>query len=159
MNVGELIEVCGEDLKNIEVVVRDNGKWVQGYRIGKDAEVYPYEKRVELIEAGIKDDYHKTIRLKKEQIADVLKIGGLKMKVIAKRVSNAPDYVKALQVEYIIPRHIREIHGEQLFHNAFDLDITCYPEGFVPREEPKRETKEEPLQQLSIFDIGGTNGN
>ena len=155
MTVGELIEVFGDNLKNIEVVIRENGdsKYIQGYRVGEHAEIYPYEKRVELIEAGIKDDYHKQVRLRHGAIKDVLQIGGLKMKVIAKKVKNAPEYIKELEICHAIPRRIYQLHGEQLINNTFDLEINCYPDGFEPKEEPRQKPKGEELQQLSIFEL------
>lgn len=155
MKVGEIIEIFGDNLKNIEIVIRENGdsKWIQGYRVGEDAAIYPYEKRVELIEAGIKDDQHKTQRLRAGQIKDILKIGNLKMKVIAKKVKNAPDYIKELEICHAIPRRIYQLHGEQLFNNTFDLEINCYPCGYIPEEREPEPVQD--LQQLSIFDLGG----
>lgn len=152
MTVGELVE-AGFFCENIEVVVRKNGtgNWIQGYRVGKDACIYPSEQRAEVRE--IKYFNTGIERLKNGQEVDIKKGYGLPMKVIAKSVEKLPEYIRKLQVAHYQPRHIHSIHGDALTHNSFDLDISCYPEGWE-KEEIKVEKKADVIEgQMNILDF------
>lgn len=139
MTVKELIEVspfC--DL--VEVVVRENGysTWIQGYRVGKNAKLYPvnlsYKLRGEL---GI--DYHKTYSLKDGQEIDCTNGWKMPLKVICKDVRKIPDYIGNLKISHIQPRHIPQIHKDALTNNNFSYDVDCFPDGFTPESEKGKE--------------------
>jgi hypothetical protein len=51
MTVKELIDVS-PSCDIVEIVIRNEGKWVQGYRVGKNAQIYPCEYSVEALEKG-----------------------------------------------------------------------------------------------------------
>lgn len=158
MTVKELIDVspfC--DL--VEVIVREHGhgQWVQGYRVGKNAKLYPVNLSVKLREQfGQKTYESHTIVLEKDQEIDCEQGRGLPMKVICKDVAKIPDYIGNLKICDIQPRHIPQIHRDALTHNDFAYDIDCFPDGFVP-ESPKEQEKaqkviEEMDGQMSVDD-------
>ncbi len=157
MTVKELIEVFPNcDL--IEVVVREKGRgqWIQGYRIGKDAKLYPCNLTAEILEKYHFDSYQKTISLKKGEEVDCLQLNRLPIKVICKDVSRIPDNVGKLKVCFAQPRHIPSFHREALAHNEFSLEVDCFPEGYVPEKEQEKTWELE--GQMSIEEVFGING-
>lgn len=147
MTVRELIEAA-PFCDTLEIVVRErgHGKWIQGYRIGKNVEIYPCECRAEIREGNIigrvlREIGEKKPPLKDGEEKDIFCSMNLKMKVIKKDVVYLPDNVAQLQVCSFQPRHIPGYHKEQLTHNDFKLDICAYPEGWeLEKEQP--ETKD-----------------
>lgn len=136
MTVKELIDVS-PFCDGVEVVVRDHGRWVQGYRVGKDAKIYPVNLNPKVMQRFGVESYHKTIFLKEDDEVDCEQGRGLPMKVICKDVRKIPDYIGNLIVNDVQPRNIPQIHGEALTHNDFLYDICVYPEGYVPEKEVK----------------------
>lgn len=151
MTVRELIE-CSYFVKNVEIEVRDNGKWIQGYRIGRDAEIYIYEECAEYQEYrgrfGIAP-----YKLKPGEEADVFKwTRELPMKIMCIDPKKAPKKVLDLRVNHYQPRHIPYFHGDSLTHNDFDLNIVAYPpeEGKLLEPEPKEAKKDDIDGQLCL---------
>lgn len=125
MTIKELVE-CATFVQNVEIVIRTTGlssTWIQGYRIGPKAKIYPYEYRVEERERRP----HKTETLKPGEEADVIHSQELPLKVIAVDPKRMPEAIANLKVRWYQPRHLYKLHGEQLTHNDFDLDIVAYP--------------------------------
>lgn len=165
MTVGELLEkdpFCD----SIEVVVRDDGcgRWIQGYRIGKDVEQFKCEYTIEFQEIVQKDgSIHKWGKhmdgkalpyMTSGEIRDVYHGLDLPMKIIKKPVEHIPNNIANLQVCHFVPRHIPSMHKEQLTHLEHTLDINAYPEGWVPEENTEKHTGWEHLDgQMSIFDM------
>ena len=125
-----------------EIIVRENGggKWIQGYRIGKDAKIYPSEVTAEMREAReIKEYPAPTIKLKENEVVEFSKPGILKelpMKVICKDCRDSlPEDIGRLVVKRFQPRHIPSFHKDQLTHNDYELEIDCYPDEPTPRIE------------------------
>ena len=156
MTVKELIEVS-PFCDTVEIIIRDQGRvmWVQGFRIGKNAKIYPCEKCTEYRKKLMLDDYsRKWIYLHKGEEVDVEVGRDLPMKVICKDVHKIPDYIGNLKVAFIQPRHIPQYHRDALTHNEYALEIDCFPEGFVmPAEEKKLEKSEQLEGQTSIEDF------
>jgi len=158
MTVSELIEAA-TSCDVAEVVVRENGfgRWLQGYRIGKEIERYPAFQSLESIEK-IRLGQMSYCQQEKRTIKPGAEVDGyhgckLPMKLIRKDVNKLPEGVKNLTVSYFQPRHIPSFHRDQMTHNEFQLDICCYPEGWEP-EEVIEDTNESELEkmQLSIDD-------
>lgn len=150
MTVRDLVEHA-TFVKNVEIVIRTTGessRWIQGYRIGKDAKIYPYESRVEQ-----RSSYHKIINLKPGEEADIKHANNpqLPMKVIAVEPSKMPKDIADLEVRWYQPRHLWQLHGEQLTNNDFDLDIVCYPPDRIPELKQKDDKQSEDIDgQLSL---------
>ena len=137
----------------LEVVVRQtgHGKWLQGYRIGKDAKIFPSEYTVEEWEKHSFRSYdRKVIHLEEGDEIDVRHGYDLPMKVICKDCHKLPDYIGRLEVSYYQPRHIPSYHKDQLTHNDFDLDINCYPDNYAPMIEAAEAKTEQLPGQMSI---------
>lgn len=157
MTVQELVDAASFcDL--IEVVVRKSGRgqWIQGYRVGKDAKIYPSEVTAELRELkGLKKYESKTLYLDEGEVIELKKSGfNLPMKVICKECHKLPDYIGNLEVSFFQPRHIQTFHMDALTNNNFSMDIDCYPDNYVPLVEVK-EVKEKIAQidgQMSLED-------
>lgn len=157
MTVQELVDAASYcDL--IEVVVRKNGhgQWIQGYRVGKDAKIYPSEVTAELREINDLKVYEtKTIYLNEGEVIDLKKsVFNLPMKVICKECHKLPDVIGNLVVCSFQPRHIQTFHKDALTSNNFSMDIDCYPDNYVPLVEVK-EVKEKIEQidgQMSLED-------
>ena len=151
MTVRELIE-CAYFVKNVEIEVRDKGKWIQGYRIGPDAAIYIYEECAEYQELRGKfgtDRY----KLKPEEEADVYKQRHeLPMKVMCIDPRKAPKKILDLRVTYYQPRHIPSFHGEALTHNDFDLNIVVYPPEEGKPLEPEPKDKQDDIDGQLILD-------
>ena len=89
MTIKELVE-CATFVQNVEIVIRTTGlssTWIQGYRIGPKAKIYPYEYRVEERERRP----HKTETLKPGEEADVIHSQELPLKVIAVDPKRMPE--------------------------------------------------------------------
>lgn len=145
----------------VEIVVRKtgHGQWIQGYRVGKNAMIYPSEVSAEIRELkGMKEYHSHRVDLEEGEIVDV-KVGfHLPMKVICKDCHKLPDHIGRLEVCSVQPRHIPFFHNDQLTHNEFSLNINCYPDCFIPdRFVEARETKRIPdtMNQLSFDDFYG----
>lgn len=157
MKVKELIEVM-TNCDDAEVIVRENGhgKWIQGYRIGKDVHLYRYEYRAENRQKSWSLE-HKEAALKKGEEADVDYCGtpGLKMKVIKKSLNKMPEYIANLEVCWVQPRHVPYIHKDPMTKNEYSLEIYCYPDGWVPEpiEKKKKQNDAEDYEQVMIMDL------
>ena len=153
MTVRDLVEHA-TFVKNVEIVIRTTGesaKWIQGYRIGAQAKIYPYESRAEVRCAASQP--HKTEFLKPGEEADIKHSDDpkLPMKVIAVEPSKMPKNIADLEVRWYQPRHLWQLHGEQLTHNDFDLDIVCYPPDRIPDPKQKDDKQSEDIDgQLSL---------
>lgn len=159
MTVKELVE-AGTSCDCIEVVVREEGcrHWIQGYRVGKNVDVYPSEYSIEYLEE--KQRYESTYgdkmpRMRPSEIRELRRGRGMPIKVIKKDVHNLPDNIADLQVYDYQPRHIPSFHREQLTHNEFSLNVNCYPEGWQaePIEESKVQKTGQLEGQMSIEDF------
>lgn len=159
MTVKELID-ASPFCDTVEVVIRDNGKWVQGYRIGKNVKIFPAEQSAEYIEKRNLNRFKIKARILDEgEEIDVQKPISLPLKIICKDVKKMPDYVGNLEVDHILPRHIPSYHKEQLTHNDFLYDITAYPPDRIVtevEEDPKQEKQIE--GQMDISEWLGTEG-
>lgn len=142
MTVRDLVE-CAPFLKNIEVVVRENGGgwWIQGFRIGPDAKIYKYEYCVEN-----RERVYSSTKLKEEESIDIERHHGsdhpCPVKAICVSPERAPADVLDLVVYSYQPRHIPQYHGDAATHNDFDLEIDCYPPEHQEKLAAYRETKE-----------------
>lgn len=159
MTVKELIEAA-PFCDSAEIVVRENGSghWIQGYRIGKNIEMFPCEFTIELQESlGHEWQKHVDGRsqpyLTKGEIRDVYHAINLPMKLIKKDVTKLPDSVANLEVSSFQPRHIPSFHREALTHNDFLLEINAYPDGYVPEKEVRDKTDDNLEGQMTIFDL------
>lgn len=162
MTISELLEVMPNcDL--IEIVVRKNGYglWIQGYRIGKNAAIYPSELTAEIREMnGLKSYQSGTVHLKPGEVVDISKgysFSPMPMKVICKDChGKIPEHIGRLVVSHAQPRHIPTFHREQLTHNEFSLDVSCYPDEYVPEvyiESKVTNSQKEIAGQMSIEDF------
>ena len=156
MTVQELMDVMSFcDL--LEVVVRKtgHGQWVQGYRIGKEAKIFPSEQTAEMRESrGLKSYENKTIYLEEGTEVDIKRGFDLPMKVICKDCHKLPEYIGNLEVCDALPRNVPQFHGDNLTHNSFALDVDCYPDNYTPEKYiPSKVTEEIEDNQMSIFDL------
>ncbi len=133
MTVKELIDVS-PFCDGVEVIVRKNGNstWIQGYRVGKDAKLYPVNLNPEVMRRFGVESHQKTISLKPGDEVECYHGGRLPMKVICKDVKHIPPYIGNLTVCHVQPRHIPSIHGDALTHNDFLYDISVFPDGYIP---------------------------
>ena len=135
MTVGELIAMDSW-IDEIEVIIRKDGWWVHGYRVGKKAELHPVDLTYEVLDARGLDrihDRHKVIPLKKGEVVDTYRQGAgkkLPMTIICKDVYKAPDKIKNLVVKKFLPRQVKGLHGWSDLGHC--LEITCYPPDEVP---------------------------
>lgn len=144
MTVQELLD-CMPNCNLVEIVIRKtgHGQWIQGYRIGKEAKIYPAEVNAEIREIkGLKEYTSPRVDLNEGEIVDVERGFHLPMKVICKDCHKLPDHIGGLEVCSALPRHVPFFHKDALTHNDFALDINCYPDGFIP--EKIIEAKETP---------------
>lgn len=135
MTIRELVE-CAPDLEGMEIVVRENGggRWFQGYRISKNARLYPADMTIEHRELHPWLDEQERLRhgvsVPSGEIVDVQHgwAGNpLPIKVMCIDPRKAPKEILDLEVKWYLPRNIPSIHGNKLFHNEFSLEINCYP--------------------------------
>ena len=140
----------------VEIVIRENGghgKWLQGYRIGKEAKIYPSELTREVREIMEIESYEsKTYNCKPGEVLPVFKGNNLPMKVICKDVKKIPEEIGNLEVADFIPRKVYPIHMNSLTSNNHELEINCYPADVIPDKfiESKVVEPEQLEGQMSI---------
>ena len=157
MTIRELLEVS-PSCDTIEVVVRKegHGMWLQGYRVSKNAKIYPVEQSRELIEIrGLKEYNLRPAPLRENEVVETVRIGGnLKMKIICKDPRQAPSEILNLEICSVQPRHIPLYHKEALTHNEFSYDIDCYPPAYEIEHIETKAIEEKQLEgQMNIFDF------
>lgn len=152
MTVQELMDVMFNcDL--IEVVVRQTGfgKWIQGYRVGKDARIFPSEYTVEEWEKRNFMSYERrTVHLEEGAEVDIRHGFDLPMKVICKDCHKLPEYIGRLEVSHVIPRNVPRFHKDPLTHNNHSLEVVCYPDNYVP--EKYIESKDVTTKKLNGYE-------
>ena len=158
MTVKELIDAA--IFCNVaEIVIRENGghgRWIQGYRIGKEAKIYPSELTMEVRELmGLKAYQSGTYCCNEGEIFDIRKSAHLPMKIICKDVHKLPEAIGALEVADFIPRKVYPIHKNNLISNSHELEIACYPVEAIPDKfvECKVVQPEQLEGQMSIEDL------
>lgn len=126
MKVRDLVNCSSGFLTDMEVVIRDMGYWVYGYRIGPHAKIYRYEHCAEYREQRNQLGFGE-VKLKPGETADVIKWppDSCPMTIMCVKPEKAPEEVLDLEVNYYQPRHMPEFHGEQLTHNEYSLEIVC----------------------------------
>ena len=143
-------------VKNMEIVVRENGGglWLYGFRIGKDAKIYPYEACAEHREDRGQFGTD-GCKLKEGEVVDVKRWNWQTkpIKVMCIDPKKAPKEILDLEVKEYQPRHIPSLHGEALTHNDFDLEIDCYPPEQQEKLAMYSETKE--LEQKDDDQLAG----
>ena len=152
MTVQELMDVM-DFCDLLEVVVRKNGRgwWIQGYRVGNGAKIFPAEYTVEEWEKHkFRPAERKTVYLNKGEEVDIRHGYNLPMKVICRNCHKLPEYIGRLEVCSAQPRHVPQFHREALTHNDFALEVNCYPEEYVPEMPEETETALD--GQIDIFD-------
>lgn len=133
MTVRDLVKCAGSFLQNLDVEIRDNGKWVYGYRIGLDAQVYYAEKCEYFIDRRGKFGMD-NCRLQPGEVAEVIKWppADCPTRVMCIKPTDAPAEVLDLEVNYYLPRHT------SMTNNDFDLDVVCYlPDLMIATEKVK----------------------
>ena len=118
----------------LEVVVRQtgHGKWIQGYRVGKEAKIYPSEYTVEEWEKHSFKSYdRKTRYLSEGTEVDIRHCFDLPMKVICKDCHKLPENVGRLEVCDIVPRYVPRFHKDSVTHNNHSLEVNCYPDNYI----------------------------
>lgn len=156
MKVRDLLEVS-PFCDTIEVVIRKegHGMWLQGYRVSKNAKIYPVEQSREFIEMrGLKSYECHVLPLKDNEEINVVRLDGLKMKIICKEPRQAPNEILNLEICSVQPRHIPLYHKEALTHNEFSYDIDCYPPAYEIEHIETKAIEEKQLEgQTNIFDF------
>ena len=168
MTVRDLVE-CAPELEGMEIVIRENGggKWIQGFRISKKAQLYPSDVTIEHRESypWIDEDelQRHGLDVPEGEVVDV-KRGSLlcllPIKVMCIEPKKAPKDVLDLEVRYYLPRNIPTIHGLKLFNNSFSLEINCYPPEkqeklAIYQEVIEKKENEQLAGQMSIEDFLG----
>lgn len=159
MTVKELMEIS--PFCNLaEIVVRKggNGEWIQGYRIGKDAKIFPVDITKEVLEKYKLEKIGSCAYLEPDQEIDIMHAIRLPMKVICKDVHKMPDYIGNLKISIVIPRRVPAIHKKDpMVSMDYEYDITCYPEGWKEPEEEQKEEKdlEGQMRMEDLYGIGG----
>lgn len=133
MTVRDLVKCADGFLQNLDVEIRDNGKWVYGYRIGLDAQIYYAEKCESFADRrgqfGVGN-----CRLQPGEVAEVFKWppADCPARVMCLKPTNAPAEVLDLEVNYYLPRHT------SMTDNNFDLDVVCHlPDLMIASEKVK----------------------
>lgn len=133
MTVRDLVKCAGGFLQNLDVEIRDNGKWVYGYRIGLDAQIYYAEKCESLADRrgqfGVGN-----CNLQPGEVVEVIKWppADCPARVMCIKPTKAPAEVLDLEVNYYLPRHTSATD------NNFDLDVVCYlPDLMIASEKVK----------------------
>lgn len=157
MTVKELMDVATYcDIAEIIVRKEGHGQWMQGYRIGENAVIYPSELTSEIRELKeLKEYTSPTIALTHGEEVELSKngiIGQMPMKIICKSCHKLPDYIGKLEVCSFQPRHVPGFHKEQLTHNEFALEIECYPNNYEEIVEIKESKNKELPVQMNITD-------
>lgn len=155
MTVKELIDAA-PFCDVVEIVVRKegHGQWIQGYRVGSRAQIYPSEVTAEIRELkGLKEYHSPSVPLNDGEIIDFEKYGlmsRMKMRVICKSCHKVPDYIGRLEVCEFMPRHVPSFHKGNLYHNDFSMEINCYPDNYAPMIEAAEAKTEQLPGQMSI---------
>lgn len=121
MTVRDLVKCSRGLIKTLYVEVRDNGKWVYGYRISENAQVY-YSEKCEGFEERRGQFGSGAFRLKSGEVAEVYKWPPAECptRVMCIKPEDAPEEVMELKVNYYIPR------DTSMTKNDFKLDVVCY---------------------------------
>lgn len=164
MTVRDLVEHT-YSLEGMEIVVRENGggKWIQGFRISKKAELYPCDVRIENREKHpwINEDerLRHGVKLPIGEIVEVsMAYNNMPTKVMCIDPKKAPKKILDLEVKDYLPRNMPTVHGQQLFNNDFSLEINCYPPDMQEKIADFREINEISPQlegQMSIEEFLG----
>jgi len=156
MKVRDLLEVS-PSCDTIEVVIRKegHGMWLQGFRVSKNAKVYPVEQSREFIEMrGLKSYELHALPLKENEEVDTERPNGLKMKIICKDPIKAPAEILNLEIAHIQPRWVPHYHKEQLTHNEYCYDLDCFPPSYQITHVETKEIEQKQLEgQTNIFDF------
>lgn len=144
----------------LEVVVRQtgHGRWIQGYRVGKEAKIYPSEYTVEEWENRSLISHERKVRYPEDGTeVDIRHSFDLPMKVICKDCHKLPDNVGRLEVCDIIPRYVPQFHRDGLTHNNHSLEVNCYPDNYIPeRFIPSKDVTAKRIDddQMTFEDLG-----
>lgn len=127
MTVKELIDVM-PFCEDVNVIVRQDGsgKWIQGYRVGLNAQLHPSE----IWPAELCQNFGCTYTLQAGEEFDAHVSTGMPVKVMHGDVHRLPKNVGNLTVCHVQPRHL--LHNS--FDNEFELEIWCYPDGWTPEK-------------------------
>lgn len=133
MTVRDLVKCAGGFLQNLDVEIRDNGKFVYGYRISPNAQVY-YAERCDKLEDRRGQFGTGVCSLRPGEVVEVYKIppADCPTRVMCIKPEKAPAEVLDLEVNYYLPRHTSATD------NNFDLDVVCYlPDLMIASEKVK----------------------
>lgn len=152
MTVKELVDVSDFcDILEITVRSEGHGRWIQGYRIGQNVELFPADINPEVIEKLHLDRFARSYVLEEGQEVDTVRGRDLPMKIICKDVHKIPDYIGNLRICCVWPFHVYPLHKNTLTKNNHGYDICCYPECW---EEPEDKPKEVVLKgQMSLEEM------
>lgn len=120
MTVRDLIKCSAGFLKAVDVEIRDKGKWVYGYRISPQAQIYYGEKCKDFNERrgpfGVS-----VCRLLPGEVTEVFKWPPAECPtcVMCIEPQDAPAEVLDLEVDYYLPR------DTSMTHNDFKMLIVC----------------------------------
>lgn len=169
MTIRDLVSGADGDLEGMEIVVREGGKgrWIQGYRISKKAELYPIDSTIEnrelypWVKTNSHGDYCCDVP-EGESLVVYQPHRDFPIKIMCIDPKKAPKEILDLEVSRYLPRNIPVIHGLRAFNNEFSLEIWAYlPE---PSEKPaiyqevkKAEIDDQLEGQMSIEDYLGGN--
>lgn len=160
MTVGELIKVSPY-CELIEVVIRMNGcgKWIYGYRVGKDVKIYPAEYSAEVKELRSLKEYtpYPNTKIVKLKDGDVFQIGreydqSMKMKVICVDIQKRlPKEVADLEVYEAKPG---KVHMESKIGDWNSWEHTYYINCFPPEPGRMDRILKETTRQQAIEEDG-----
>ena len=164
MTIQELMDAMPScDLAEIVIRKTGHGQWIQGYRVGKEAKIFPSEYTVEEWERReLRYIDRKTRYLEEGTEVDIRHGRDLPMKVICRDCHKLPEYIGQLEVCSIQPRNVPHFHGDQLTHNEFSVNVDCYlpdaPERFIECEDVTTKRIDDQIDgQMNITDfLGGT---
>ena len=170
MTVQELMNVSPW-CECLEVIIRmdGHGKWLYGFRIAKNATIYPSEGGAEVRELRELKEYtpypnSKVVVLKDGDVVNVspandLRGDNLNMKVISRDPKRKlPEEIGSLEVSHITPRRLGK--WNDLGHN---YEVWCFPPedmeelNRITREKKTRQQAIEEDQQICIEDWMGGN--
>ena len=133
MTVKDLVNCSSGFLKGLDVEIRDNGKFVYGYRISPNAQVY-YAERCDKLEERRGQFGTGVCSLRPGEVVEVYKIppADCPTRVMCIKPEKAPAEVLDLEVNYYLPRHTSGTN------NNFDLDVVCYlPDLMIAADKVK----------------------
>lgn len=169
MTIRDLVSGADGDLEGMEIVVREGGKgrWIQGYRISKKAELYPIDSTIEnrelypWVKTNSHGDYCCDVP-EGETLVVHQPFRDFPIKIMCIDPKKAPKEILDLEVSRYLPRNIPVIHGLRAFNNEFSLEIWAYlPEPSekpaIYREVKKAEIDDQLEGQMSIEDYLGGN--